>query len=198
MPASSFGSLIRRVRPTPVRSTRATWPSNRSGAAHRATTSRFAGSPAGGAPMKPTSSSIRSSLPPRAAALVDGALAGGAAWGRFDVRIDARGALLAVVAALINLRSRWTGIATGDQAIFVARAAFDAAGGYPDQPLMEDIELSRRLRRIGRPAGLRARVLTSGRRWARHGAWRTIVLMWWLRLRYWLGTPPDVLARAYR
>lgn len=137
-------------------------------------------------------------LPPRAAALVGGALAGGAAWGRFDVRIDGRGALLAVVAALINLRSRCSGIATGDQAIFVARAAFDAVGGFPDQPLMEDIELSRRLRRIGRPACLRARVLTSGRRWQRHGAWRTIGLMWWLRLRYWLGTPPDALARAYR
>lgn len=137
-------------------------------------------------------------LPPRAAALVGEALAGGAAWGRFDVRIDDGGALLAVVAALINLRSRCTGIATGDQAIFVTRAAFDAVGGFADQPLMEDIELSRRLRRIGRPACLHARVVTSGRRWQRHGAWRTIGLMWWLRLRYWLGTPAHVLARAYR
>jgi GT2 family glycosyltransferase len=102
------------------------------------------------------------------------------------------------VAALMNLRSRFTGIATGDQAIFVRRSAFEAVGGFPDQPLMEDIELSKRLRRIGRPACLRARAATSGRRWESRGVWRTILLMWRLRWRYWRGESAEVLARAYR
>ena len=119
-------------------------------------------------------------------------------WGRFDVRIDGRGRLLGVVAAMMNARSRLTGIATGDQAMFVTRAAFAAAGGFPDQLLMEDIELSRRLLCLSRPACLRARVLTSGRRWETRGTWRTIVLMWRLRLLYRLGVAPERLARSYR
>jgi rSAM/selenodomain-associated transferase 2 len=119
-------------------------------------------------------------------------------WGRFDVRIAGRARLLALVAALMNLRSRLSGIATGDQAIFVTRAAFEAAGGYPEQPLMEDIEFSKRLRRIAAPACLRERVVTSGRRWESRGVWRTIALMWRLRLLYRLGVPPERLARRYR
>jgi rSAM/selenodomain-associated transferase 2 len=102
-------------------------------------------------------------------------------WGRFDVRIDGCSALLPVVATLMNGRSRWSGIATGDQAMFVRRATFQALGGYPDQPLMEDIELSRRLKRRSRPLCLRQRVSTSGRRWDQHGFWRTVLLMWRLR-----------------
>jgi GT2 family glycosyltransferase len=98
----------------------------------------------------------------------------------------------------MNLRSRLTGIATGDQAIFVRRAAFVAVGGYPDQPLMEDIELSRRLKRLGRPACLSARVVTSGRRWEARGPWRTILLMWRLRLDYWRGVPAEQLAARYQ
>ena len=137
-------------------------------------------------------------LPPDAEALIARALRAGADWGRFDVRIDGRPWMLAVVAALMNRRSRWTGIATGDQAIFVRRAVFDQVGAYPDQPLMEDIELSRRLRAIGRPACLRARVTTSGRRWETRGVWRTIVLMWRLRWRYWRGESAEALAQAYR
>jgi hypothetical protein len=90
-----------------------------------------------------------------------------------------------------------TGIATGDQAIFVRRAAFWAVGGYPDQPLMEDVELSRRLKRLAPPACLRARVRTSGRRWETYGTLRTVLLMWRLRFLYWLGTAPERLARAY-
>ena len=105
---------------------------------------------------------------------------------------------LAIVAALMNLRSRLTGIATGDQAMFMTRAAFRAVGGFPDQPLMEDIELSRRLRRLSAPACLRARVVTSGRRWEARGVWRTIALMWRLRLLYSLGVAPERLARSYR
>lgn len=119
------------------------------------------------------------------------------AWGRFDVTITGRPALLAVVAALMNLRSRLTGIATGDQAHFVTRVAFDAVGGFPDQPLMEDIELSKRLKRLGPPACLRERVTTSGRRWERHGVWPTVLLMWRLRFDYWRGVPAQRLARRY-
>ena len=119
-------------------------------------------------------------------------------WGRFDVRIAGRSPMLPVVAALMNTRSRLTGIATGDQALFVRRDAFDAVGGFPAQPLMEDIELCKRLRRLGRPACLRAKVVTSGRRWDSRGAWRTIGLMWRLRLLYWLGVPAERLAAAYR
>lgn len=118
-------------------------------------------------------------------------------WGRFDVRIEGRPATLRGVAALMNLRSRTTGIATGDQAMFVTRTAFDAVGGFPDQPLMEDIELSKRLKRLGAPACLRARVTTSGRRWERDGVWRTILLMWRLRFAYWRGVPAERLVVRY-
>lgn len=135
-------------------------------------------------------------LPEAAAARIAAAL-GDHVWGRFDVRIEGRPALLRLVAALMNLRSRLTGIATGDQAIFVRRTVFEALGGFPDQPLMEDIELSRRLKRFGRPACLSARVRTSGRRWERHGVWRTILLMWRLRFDYWRGVPAERLARRY-
>ena len=139
------------------------------------------------------------SLPGDAPGAIARALARGAGWGRFDVHIEGRAALLPVVAAFMNARSRWTGIATGDQAIFVRRDLFVAVGGFPDQPLMEDIELSRRLRRGGHaPACLRQRVRTSGRRWDERGAWRTILLMWRLRWQYWRGTPAEVLARMYR
>lgn len=119
------------------------------------------------------------------------------AWGRFDVAIEGHSKWLPVIAAMMNLRSRLTGIATGDQAIFVSRDAFEAAGGFPDQPLMEDVELSNRLGRIGKPACLRARVTTSGRRWDSHGAWRTILLMWRLRFDYWRGVPAERLASRY-
>ena len=122
----------------------------------------------------------------------------GACWGRFDVRIEGRAWMLRVVAVLMNLRSRASGIATGDQAIFITRGAFERVGGFPEQPLMEDIEISRRLKRLGRPACLRARVCTSGRRWEQRGVWRTIVLMWRLRWRYWRGESPARLAEAYR
>ena len=118
-------------------------------------------------------------------------------WGRFDVSIEGHSPWLPLVAAMMNLRSRLTGIATGDQAIFASREAFAAAGGFPDIPLMEDIALSRRLRKRATPACLRDKVVTSGRRWDRHGVWRTIRLMWWLRLRYFLGADPHRLAIDY-
>jgi rSAM/selenodomain-associated transferase 2 len=137
-------------------------------------------------------------LPKGADALVLEAVAQGAAWGRFDVRIEGRAALLRLVAASMNLRSRCSGIATGDQAIFVRADRFMHMGGFPDQPLMEDVELSRRLRASSPPRCLRQRVRTSGRRWESRGVWRTIVLMWWLRWRYWRGASPQALAEAYR
>lgn len=136
-------------------------------------------------------------LPEQAVAVIRTGLAH-RSWGRFDVRIEGRPRLLRVVAALMNLRSRLTGIATGDQALFVRRAAFIAVGGYPEQPLMEDIELSKRLKRLGRPACLRDRVITSGRRWQAHGVWPTILLMWRLRFDYWRGVPAERLALRYR
>lgn len=119
-------------------------------------------------------------------------------WGRFDVDITGRSGMLRVVAALMNLRSRLTRIATGDQAIFVRQGAFAAVAGYPEQPLMEDIELSRRLKKLGAPACLRERVITSGRRWEVHGVWRTMLLMWRLRFDYWRGVPAARLADRYR
>lgn len=140
-----------------------------------------------------------SRLPPDAAAAIGRALAAGARWGRFDVSIAGRPRILRVVAAMMNLRSRLTGIATGDQGIFVERALFDAVGGYAEIPLMEDIALSKSLKRLGgRPACLRERITTSGRRWEARGPWRTIVTMWWLRAAYALGADPTRLARGYR
>jgi hypothetical protein len=123
---------------------------------------------------------------------------GGRRWGRFDVALDSPRPLLALVGATMNLRSRLTGIATGDQALFVRRDAFESAGGYAEIPLMEDVELSARLRRLGRPACLRARVRVSARRWEARGALRTILLMWRLRLAYFLGADPARLAERYR
>lgn len=119
-------------------------------------------------------------------------------WGRFDVRIAGKPQTLRLVAALMNWRSRLTGIATGDQALFMTRQAYAAVGGFPEQPLMEDIDICRALKTLGKPACLPLRVLTSGRRWEQRGVWRTIALMWWLRWRYWLGAPVEEVARAYR
>jgi rSAM/selenodomain-associated transferase 2 len=118
-------------------------------------------------------------------------------WGRFDVAIAGRHPLLRVVERLINLRSRLTGIATGDQAIFVTRSLFTAAGEYPDIALMEDVALSKRLKRFGPPLCLNHRLTTSGRRWEKRGVLRTIVLMWRLRLAYWFGADPAKLAVRY-
>jgi rSAM/selenodomain-associated transferase 2 len=115
-------------------------------------------------------------------------------WGRFDVAIDSRHPLLKLVACAMNLRSRLTGIATGDQAIFVRREAFD---GFPEIALMEDVAFCRRMKRLGRPACRREKVLTSARRWEARGVLRTIVLMWRLRLAYFFGAKPEDLSRIY-
>jgi rSAM/selenodomain-associated transferase 2 len=136
-------------------------------------------------------------LPPKADQLIGTAMAQGALWGRFDVKITGRSSWLPIIAAMMNLRSRLTGIATGDQAMFITRDVFIRLGGFPEQPLMEDIALSHLLKRVVAPACLRAKVTTSGRRWDQHGALRTIVLMWRLRFAYWRGADPASLARAY-
>lgn len=121
-----------------------------------------------------------------------------APWGRFDVAIVGGSRWLGLIAQLMNWRSRLTGICTGDQALFMTRALFDALGGFADLPLMEDVEFSRRARRVARPAAIAARVRTSGRRWERRGIWRTMLLMWSLRWRYFLGADPEALAHRYR
>lgn len=136
-------------------------------------------------------------LPPDADKLVLNEIGRGRPWGRFDVRIEGDSLLLGFVARAMNLRSRLSGIATGDQAIFATHEAFAAAGGFPDIPLMEDIEFSRRMLCVSRPACLREKAVTSGRRWGKHGVLRTILTMWWLRLRFFLGAHPAELARSY-
>jgi rSAM/selenodomain-associated transferase 2 len=139
------------------------------------------------------------SRPPEAVdgLIIDGLKRAGRSWGRFDVSIDGGHPLLRAVERLMNWRSRLTGIATGDQGIFVTRTLFTAAGGFPNIPLMEDIELSTRLKRFGPPLCLRHRIVTSGRRWEKRGVLRTILLMWGLRLAYRLGADPGKLALRY-
>ena len=122
---------------------------------------------------------------------------GRAAWGRFDVGFPQGPQLLRTVAWMMNQRSRLSGIVTGDQGLFVTRRLYHIAGGFPDIPLMEDIALSRALRRHGRPARIQQPVITSPRRWQTHGVLRTILRMWALRLAYFLGVNPRRLAACY-
>ena len=119
-------------------------------------------------------------------------------WGRFDVRLSGLGVAFRVIGTMISLRSRLTGIASGDQGIFVRKTAFVALGGYAPIPLMEDLQLCRQLKAQARPRCLRPPLSTSSRRWEQHGIWRTVMLMWCLRLAYYCGVSPDRLARQYR
>jgi rSAM/selenodomain-associated transferase 2 len=136
-------------------------------------------------------------LPDIADVLVRRATLGPFFWGRFDVHIDSPRPLLRLVSSMMNLRSRWTGIATGDQALFVRHDLFRQIGGFPELPLMEDIAISLALKQHGRPACLKERVTTSARRWERHGVWRTIFLMWRLRAAFFFGADPRQLAIQY-
>lgn len=124
--------------------------------------------------------------------------ASGRLWGRFDVTIEGRSCWLPLVAIMMNWRSRLTGIATGDQAMFMWRRVFEQVGGFPNQALMEDIEISRRLKAQSRPLCLNQRVRTSGRRWDEKGTWSTIWLMWRLRWAYWRGAHPERILERYR
>ncbi|AOY90211.1 glycosyl transferase [Marinobacter salinus] len=120
------------------------------------------------------------------------------AWGRFDVRLSGDRLLYRIIAWFMNRRSRFTGICTGDQAMFVRRDTFEALGGFHPMPLMEDVELSRRLCLVSRPYCIASPATTDSRRWEKSGPWRTIFLMWRLRWRYWRGESPESLAQAYR
>ncbi len=129
--------------------------------------------------------------------IVDGLNRARKTWGRFDVTVTGTHPLLRVIATMMNLRSRLTGVATGDQGLFVTRSLFEAAGRYPEIALMEDVALTKKLKAFGKPLALRHRIITSGRRWEKHGVWRTIFLMWRLRFQYWLGADPNTLAERY-
>ena len=138
-------------------------------------------------------------LPNGALDAIEAATRGAAlAWGRFDVMLDSPRRTLKLVAAMMNLRSRLSGIATGDQALFMTRATFQQVNGFAPIALMEDVDLSKRLKRLARPHCLHLKVTTSARRWESRGVWRTIFLMWRLRLAFFFGASPDVLARRYR
>ena len=134
---------------------------------------------------------------PRNAACILIQASGLRGWGRFDIRLSGRHPLLRLVEGMMCLRSRLTGIATGDQGIFVSRVLFERVGGYPEIPLMEDIALSKALRRIQRPICLKHRLVTSSRRWEKNGIVKTILLMWRFRLAYFLGADPADLEKRY-
>lgn len=137
-------------------------------------------------------------LPADASRAVLEAIGNGGVWGRFDVKLSGAGFAFRMIEFFMNLRSRLTGIATGDQAIFVRSEALRQIGGYANIPLMEDIDLCRRLKRISRPVNLHQRVTTSSRRWEQGGILRTVWLMWRLRYAYWRGAEPVKLAEQYR
>ncbi len=137
-------------------------------------------------------------VPATAGETILAALGQGRVWGRFDVRLSGTHPLFRLIEGMMNLRSRLSGIATGDQGIFVRRVAFERIGGYAELPLMEDIDLSRRLKRLGRPYCSRVRLQTSSRRWEENGILATILLMWYLRLGFFFGRSPARLAAIYR
>ena len=137
-------------------------------------------------------------LPEDALHHLTGFFRSGRAWGRFDVRLSGQRPRFRVIAWFMNHRSRLTGICTGDQALFVRRGVFEALAGFHPMPLMEDVEFSRRLCLVSRPFCIASPVVTDSRRWQKHGAWRTIWLMWQLRWRYWRGESPERLAQLYR
>lgn len=119
-------------------------------------------------------------------------------WGRFDVRLSGRDIRFRLIEFMMNRRSRLTGIATGDQGIFITRTLFEQVQGFAEQPLMEDIDISRRLKQVVRPRCLKHKLITSSRRWETRGIWRTVFLMWQLRLLYAMGRDPKNLARLYQ
>jgi rSAM/selenodomain-associated transferase 2 len=129
--------------------------------------------------------------------IVEGLARSRRSWGRFDVAIAGTHPMLRVIGWMMNRRSRLTGIATGDQGLFLTRSLFEAAGRFPEIALMEDIAFTRQLKRYSPPLCIAHRLTTSGRRWESHGLWRTVLLMWRLRLAYWLGADPDRLAQRY-
>ena len=137
------------------------------------------------------------SLPKNALQLIQQKLNSSRKWGRFDIQLSGKHFMLKVIAQMMNWRSRLTGITTGDQVIFVTRLAFEKAGQYPEISLMEDIAICKALKKISPPICLKAKVISSGRRWERYGIYKTILLMWNIRLRYFFGADPQILAFLY-
>ena len=137
-------------------------------------------------------------LPENAFSHIQSAIDEGAHWGRFDVHFDHPGRVYRMIAGMMNWRSRKSGFATGDQALFMTRGAFDLVGGYDEIPLMEDIAICRKLKTIGPPACLESQLVTSARRWESKGVLKTILLMWWLRFAYWIGVSEQRLSDWYR
>ena len=138
------------------------------------------------------------SLPEQGLLAIQSALQSHRQWGRFDVRLSGQHFMLHIIAWLMNVRSRLTGIATGDQVIFVRKQIFKNIGGFPDIVLMEDISLCKQLKTLSKPACLRAKAISSGRRWEQFGIYKTILLMWSLRLRFFLGQSPEQLVDLYK
>ncbi len=137
-------------------------------------------------------------LPENAFSHIQSVIDAGAHWGRFDVRFNHPGRTFRMIAGMMNWRSRKSGIATGDQALFMTRGAFDLVGGYDEIPLMEDIAICRKLKTIAPPACLESQLVTSARRWESKGVLKTILLMWWLRFAYWIGVSEQRLSDWYR
>ncbi len=137
-------------------------------------------------------------LPANALDLIFRAIEQGGVWGHFDVTILGKSKWLKMISFMMNWRARLTGVATGDQCLFVLRSAFNHIDGFAEIPIMEDVELSKRLKKIYAPVCISERVSTSGRRWETRGIWRTIFLMWRLRWQYWRGVSVDEIAASYR
>ena len=137
-------------------------------------------------------------LPESALVMIQQGLEQGELWGRFDIQLIGSHYLLKIIAQMMNWRSRLTGIATGDQVIFMTNPVFQQVGGFPDIALMEDIAMSKQLKKLAAPYCIKARVKSSARRWESFGVWKTVLLMWSLRLRYFFGESPDILLSLYR
>ena len=137
-------------------------------------------------------------LPDDAMSKAVSAIENGSFWGRFNVRLSGGFFIFRIIESMMNLRSCVTGVATGDQAIFVSRECIEIVGGYPRLPLMEDVVFSKQLRTLGRPACIASRAITSSRRWEEQGVMRTMLLMWRLRLLFFIGVPADKLEKHYR
>jgi len=119
-------------------------------------------------------------------------------WGFFSIKLSGQRLIFQVIAKLINVRSKFTSIATGDQCLFVTRNAFHQINGYKSIPLMEDVDFTKRLKKYGTPIFIKESVVTSSRRWEEKGVVRTILLMWWLRLLFFIGVSPEKLSGLYR
>jgi len=140
---------------------------------------------------------VDTQLPEKFAELIPSIEADIRCWGRFDVKLSGKHWSFRIIESMMNMRSRLTGIATGDQVIFVTQKLYREVGGFPEIALMEDIAMSRMLKNICLPLCLRQKVVTSSRRWEKHGIISTTLKMWWLRFSYYIGVDPVRLARQY-